>query len=196
MKPYIILASQSPRRSMLLNREGYRFEVIPSHAEEHDATHHNVHNIVMENARIKGAEVVKRLQEQNRTFSEETLLIAADTLVVMGEKVYGKPVDFQQAEQFMNELGGHEHQVLTGVFLHRFSDNRQKTFLDVTRVILKVMNHEEIQDLFRRVNPLDKAAAYGYQDAPEIVSSLQGHQSNIIGLPVERLAEEIGNWKV
>ncbi len=194
MKPFILLASQSPRRSMLLTREGYEFEVMPSHADEHDASHHDVHDIVMENARIKGREVVNRLKDQGRVFPSETVLVAADTLVVMGEKVFGKPKDMAQAESFIRELGGKQHEVLTGVYLYRFSNGQEKKFLDATQVVLKVMTREEIAALFARVNPLDKAAAYGFQDAPEIVSKLEGSGSNVMGLPMEALERELNQF--
>ena len=188
-KPQMILASTSPRRSMLLKQDGYEFEVVPSHADEKDAQYHDIHQIVTENAEIKGRDVLAQLKD--RSFTEPTVLIAADTLVVMGKAVYPKPRDLAEAERFMNELGGQEHQVLTGVFLYRLDTGVADSFYDATDVVLKVMSHGEIMDLLARVNPLDQAAAYGYQDAPEIVERLAGDETNIIGLPMNKLKERL-----
>ena len=190
-KPHIVLASQSPRRIMLLEQAGYRCRVIPSQAEEADAHAHDIHAVVVDNARAKGEEVIERLKQQGTGFAEPTVLIAADTLVVMGDKVYPKPRDLNEAETFLIELGGREHQVLTGVFLYWFNHKRAHSFYETTRVVLKSMTHEEIMALFQRVTPLDKAAGYGFQAAPEIVTSLTGSETNVIGLPMERLVLEL-----
>jgi septum formation protein len=176
---------------MLLSREGYRFEVVPSRAEEKQARPGDAEGTVEENARIKGEWVVARLSEDGRGVDQESVLIAADTLVATEDKVYGKPASLDQARRFIEELGGRVHYVMTGVFLHHFPSGRQALFHDRTRVVLKVLDYEEITALFARVDPLDKAAGYGYQDTPEIVDSMSGSESNVIGLPMERLALEL-----
>ena len=188
MKPKIILASGSPRRKKLLRDAGYEIEVIPSEAEENDATADDVHEMVVENARIKAMEVIQRLKSEGRVFTEDRVLVAADTLVVLGNKVYPKPVDMAEAEQFMNELGGHEHRVLTGVFLYNLANNTEKAFYEATRVTLQVLSPEQMYAIWEKVNPLDKAGAYGYQDSPKIVTSMHGSETNVIGLPMQRLA--------
>ena len=190
-KPFIILASGSPRRAALLKAAGFAFEILPSQAEEKQASHDDVHQVVEENACIKGEDVVAKLRASGREFTHETLLLAADTLVVMKQKVYGKPKDLRQAETFLHELGGKAHQVLTGVYLYHFQTRRAHHFHEVTKVVLKTLTAAQMRTLFQRVNPLDKAAAYGYQDAPEIVERLQGSSSNVIGLPMERLQQEL-----
>jgi len=191
LKPQILLASQSPRRIMLLERAGYDCEVMPSNAEEAEAQAHDIDAIVVANARAKGEEVFSRLLSADRRFRQPTALVAADTLVVMGDKVYPKPKDLAEAETFIQELGGREHRVLTGVYLRRLDRERERSFFDVTRVVLAVMSVAEIRDLFARVTPLDKAAAYGFQDAPEIVTALHGSETNVMGLPMERFEGEL-----
>lgn len=190
----LVLASQSPRRVHLLREAGYSVEVIPSQAEEKCAQFHDIAEIVRENAQIKGKEVVRRLATQGRLFLEPSVLVAADTLVVMGEKVYGKPANLQQAETFQIELGGKLHQVYTGVFLHDLQTTREVTFHDVTDVMLKQRSRSEIHATFAKVNPMDKAGAYGYQDAQEIVERLKGSETNVIGLPMEKLSEVLARW--
>ncbi len=187
----IVLASQSPRRIHLLREAGFQVEVIPSLADEKDAQHHDIHEIVVENARIKGAEVVARLQAEGRHFARPTVLVAADTLVVLGEKVYGKPRDMAEAERFQMELSGVEHQVFTGVYLVELMSGRELSFYVTTGVTLVQRTLEQIRHYFTIVNPLDKAAAYGYQDAREIVAQMRGSETNVIGLPMEALHEHL-----
>lgn len=195
----IILASQSPRRRDLLNKHGFHFEVIPSMAEEEEAHHDTIVEVVAENARIKGREVLKRHKGKPEPQSlsptpTATVLIAADTLVVMGEKVYPKPRDMVEARQFLRELGGQPHKVLSGVFLYWFEESREKTFVEHTHVTLQHFSEQEITALFEKVPPLDKAAAYGFQDAPEIVQEMDGSAENVMGLPMERLKRELKTW--
>ncbi len=119
------------------------------------------------------------------------MLVAADTLVVLGEKVYGKPRDMAEAERFQQELSGVEHQVYTGVYLIELMSGRERRFHVITGVTLKQRTLEEIRHYFTIVDPLDKAAAYGYQDAREIVARMDGSETNVIGLPMEALHEHL-----
>lgn len=190
-KPYLILASQSPRRRMLLEQEGYQFQILPSRAEEIEADFHNVEQIVCQNARLKGEEVVKRLMQEPQVFPVPTVLLASDTLVAMNQRVFPKPKDLDQAHEFIQVLGGNTHQVHTGVYLHHMQQNKSHTFLETTHVKLFELDEPSRTAMFERVNPLDKAGAYGAQDAPEIIKELNGYSSTVIGLPVETLAKEL-----
>ena len=188
----IVLASQSPRRIQLLEASGYRvLEVIPSHAEELDASHLNVAEVVVKNAALKGMEVVSRLRDQGRSFEENTVLVAADTLVVMGEKIYPKPKDMEEAEEFLLELSGRRHFVLTGVFLYHLRAGRERQFFERTAVTMTDMSVPEIHQLFQQVTPLDKAGGYGFQASPHIVAKLDGSRTNVIGLPMEALKSHL-----
>ncbi len=187
---FLILASQSPRRSALLKQAGYSFEVIPSRADELEAQFEDVAEIVVENALLKGREVVERLSSRK---GQSQVVIAADTLVAMEQKVYGKPQDLIQAKQFLAELGGKAHKVMTGVFLHHLATGEQRSFVEHSEVVLKSMSEKEMELLFQKSNPLDKAAGYGFQDSPDIVTRLSGSQTNVIGLPMERLALELAH---
>lgn len=190
---WIVLASRSPRRIALLERESYPFEVMPSEADELDAQPDDVHDIVIQNARLKGEEVARRLADRELKRPHE-IVLAADTLVVQGNRVFGKPRDFEEAESFLQTLGGAPHQVLTGVYFYHRGERRDHVFYDETEVVLKKMNPEEIAALFAKVDPLDKAGGYGYQDAPYIVSAINGSRTNVYGLPMEALARELQAW--
>lgn len=194
MEKQILLASQSPRRVRLLTEAGYQVEVMPSHADEKDASHDDIHDIVEANAKIKGDEVISRLKESGRQFQEGWVLVAADTLVVMGQKVYPKPKDMDEALAFQLELGGCVHQVFTGVFVYDLYRGEGKTFHVTTDVVLKKRSVEDIQETFKVVNPLDKAGAYGFQDSREIVERMDGSETNVIGLPMEALQDQLDNF--
>jgi len=189
--PFIILASQSPRRQKLLREQGYPLDIIPSQAEELDATSENVAEIVVENARRKGREVIERLRPHFGNYTDPTVLLASDTLVAMGQRVFPKPRDLEEAHSFLETLGGHEHQVYTGVFLYHLQTHRELGFYDRTDVTLHALDRAQRDAMFQRVNPLDKAGAYGSQDAPEILAHLRGHLSTVIGLPTELLRHRL-----
>lgn len=188
---FIVLASASPRRSTLLREAGFRFQVFPSQVTEIQAQGRDVECVVVENARIKGRDVLQPRSGEGFQPPRRSVLLAADTLVSMGAKVYGKPGNLEEAAGFLRELGGRPHRVLTGVFLHDYDKGRERTFSEITTVTLKRMSAAEIAALFRRVTPLDKAGGYGFQDAPEIVSSIVGSKTNVIGLPMRRLFKEL-----
>ncbi len=191
-RPPILLASGSPRRIKLLREGGYEVvDRITSGAEEKLPGHHEVEEVVVHNAALKGRDVADRLARAGRRFADGTVLLAADTLVVMGETVYPKPRDLAEAERFMNELGGRPHRVLTGVYLRVLDSGREHSFCETTHVTLKKLTREEMYAVWEVVDPLDKAGAYAYQDAPSIVAALEGSETNVIGLPMERLAREL-----
>ena len=187
----LILASRSPRRNDLLQQFGYRFRVMPSRAEELTADADNVREIVVENAERKGREVISRIRAGDFPESDRVLVVGADTLVSMAGKVFGKPKDLDEALAFLQELGGKPHQVHSGVFLHDLTTATDRSFCVTTQVTIKPMTEAEILRLFQKVTPLDKAAGYGFQSAPEIVSKLEGCANNVIGLPMDHLTREI-----
>ena len=187
----LFLASQSPRRATLLGQAGYRFSVTPSQVEELEAGHRNIGQVVMENAKRKGLDAIQRLNGHPPESGKHSVVVSADTLVVMGRKVFGKPSDMEEAFQFLRILGGKEHRVLTGVYLHHLQSGRFTLFSETTRVVLKKLDTREIHELFTRVTPLDKAAGYGFQDAPEIVARLEGSRTNVIGLPMTAFSREL-----
>jgi septum formation protein len=92
----------------------------------------------------------------------------------------------------LEDLEGKEHQVITGVCLIHLRRHRQRTFAETTRVTFKSLGADEIADYLDRINPLDKAGAYAIQEHGEmIVAKTEGSYSNVVGLPVERLREEL-----
>ncbi|NCC59883.1 MAG: septum formation protein Maf [Verrucomicrobiae bacterium] len=182
-----ILASASPRRAELLKRVGLPFEVRVSDVEELQSECDSARELCEKNAYSKADSVAQKYPGR--------WVIGADTLVVCENKVYGKPVDLTQARQTLEILSGKRHEVITGVALvkkNNGSQCSQKVFSVVTGVAFRNLSPEDISAYFSKTNPLDKAGAYGIQDHGEmIIEDIEGSLSNVIGLPVEELMEQL-----
>ncbi len=179
-KPTFILASASPRREQLLREMGLTFTIVrPDDVEELESGL-APEALASHNAQRKARAVAGR--------HRETLVLGADTIVVLDGVIYGKPHDMEEAVVMLGKLAGHAHDVFTGVCLVDRSRNLEKTFCERTRVWMKPFSAGEIDDYFRKVNPLDKAGAYAAQEHGEtIIARIEGSFSNVMGLPVERL---------
>jgi len=174
----LILASGSPRRKELLSSLLNQFEVIIAEVEELQSHQDGPVRLVMENARIKSLAVAKHYPSQ--------WVLGADTLVALGDQVFGKPKDLMEAKSMLLHLSGKTHHVHTGVSLINISRDVLLTDSASTLVKFKKLDSSCIDLYFSKVNPLDKAGAYGIQANPEmIVDSFKGSLSNVIGLPLE-----------
>lgn len=176
----LILASASPRRVDLLREAGFDFEiVVPQVEEAHDATL-TPEQLTVENARRK-ALVVSLLKPG-------ALVIGADTLVYVDGEPLGKPADLQEALTMVRRLSGRAHEVCTGVAFAR--DGRIERELHViTQVMFKTLSDALILDYHSKLNPLDKAGAYGIQEHTEmLLERMEGSFTNVVGLPVDEVA--------
>jgi septum formation protein len=174
----IILASASPRREQLLREMGLRFSVVRPNGVEELLAGAAPDVLAAQNAQLKARAVAGR--------HSESLVIGADTIVILNGEVFGKPVDLPGAVQMLGRLAGRQHEVITAVCLiHR---QREVAFHDTTKVWMKPFTPAEIATYFQRVNPLDKAGAYAAQEFGDtIIERIEGSFSNVMGLPVERL---------
>ena len=182
---HIILASNSPRRRELLGGLDIDFEVkVLPDIEENYPENLNTQDIPVYIASEKAA-AYKDLM------SERDLIITADTVVVLGHEVLGKPVDLDDARRMLRELSGQTHQVITGVCL--MTRQRQRSFAVTTDVTFKVLSDDEIDYYVEKYQPLDKAGAYGIQEWIGYigVTSLSGSYFNVMGLPVQRIYNEL-----
>jgi septum formation protein len=186
MKPDVplVLASGSPRRVELLREAGYEFEVVAPEVEEvHDETL-GCEALTIENARRKALAVA--------SLRSEALIIAADTLVYLDGIPIGKPLDMEDAARILERLGGRTHQVCTGVALAARGGAEMHVFHVVSEVTFKPLSAAIIRDYHSRIQPLDKAGAYAVQDeSAMIIQEVRGSWSNVKGLPMERLREEL-----
>jgi septum formation protein len=187
--PPVILASASPRRAELLRKMVPDFEVIPGHAEEFQPEHLSPVEAGLLNAYRKAWIIAKKFPD--------ALVIGADTEVVLGRRVFGKPCDLADAHAMLMDLAGREHQVITGVCLAHLRSHRQRLFSVTTRVRFKSLRADEIADYLASINPLDKAGAYAIQEnGDRIVAHTEGSFSNVVGLPAERLREELAKFSM
>jgi septum formation protein len=185
--PPLILASASPRRADLLRQFGIEFAVIPGHPEEIEPEHLSPHEIAQVNAYRKARVIAKQ--------HPDALVLGADTIVCLGRTLLGKPANLDEACQMLARLQGRTHEVVTGVCLMHLRVHRQKVFAASTAVTFRQLHAGQIRRYLSRINPLDKAGAYAIQEEGDaIVRQISGSFSNVVGLPVERLGEELARW--
>jgi septum formation protein len=182
--PPLILASASPRRAELLRQLELEFQVMPGDAAEVFDEHLSPLELCQLNAHHKARAVAKKIPD--------ALVLGADTLVFLGREIFGKPRDLDEAKQMLTKLQGRTHQVVTGVSLIHLRSHRERLFAVSTDVAFHPLTAEQISDYLAKINPLDKAGAYAIQEHGEmIVTEISGSYSNVVGLPVERLQEEL-----
>ena len=184
--PYkVILASNSPRRKELLAGLDLQFEVRV--LQDIDESYPN------DLPTLKIAEFIskKKADAYIGTMAAEELVITADTVVILGDEVMGKPHDEADAKRMLGELSGRTHQVATGVTLS--TNERQMSFSVVTNVTFKQLTSDEIDYYVHTYRPMDKAGAYGIQEWIGYigVTALEGSYFNVMGLPVQRIYEAL-----
>ena len=180
----LVLASASPRRVELLRAAGFEFETLPVEVEEAHDPALSPERLTMENAAAK-ARAGARLRPA-------AVVIGADTLVYLEGEPLGKPRDLQEAAAMLERLSGRAHQVCTGVALAWAGGAALHSFAVISQVVFKPLTPAAIRAYHARINPLDKAGGYAIQEhSEEIIDHAEGSWSNIVGLPMERLKEEL-----
>ena len=181
----IILASNSPRRRELLAGLDLQFEVrVLQDIDEsypEDLPTQKIAEFISK----------KKADAYVQTMADDELVITADTIVILGDEVMGKPHDEADAKRVLGELSGQTHQVTTGVTLS--TKERQMSFSVVTDVTFKQLSSDEIDYYVRTYHPMDKAGAYGIQEWIGYigVTALNGSYFNVMGLPVQRIYEAL-----
>lgn len=195
MNKEIILASASPRRKELLNQIGLSFRVMVSSAAEKTLSK-EPSRMVQDISYAKAQAVFESLPVEKR---ECSVVIGADTMVAFGGRMLGKPMGEKEAYEMLLALQGNTHQVYTGVALiwqepgdGGNHNTRRIMFAEETAVTLYPMSHEEITGYIATGEPMDKAGAYGIQGkCAAWVEKISGDYSNVVGLPVGRLYQEL-----
>ena len=195
----IILASGSPRRKELLAQIGLSFTVRVSEADEH-TEETKPEKLVCILSERKALAVWDELTEEEK---KESILIGADTVVAVDDRILGKPADETEAFRMIELLQGRSHQVYTGVTILRQGGLQplertgtcgiqKKQFFEKTDVLVYPMSEEEITAYVKTGEPLDKAGAYGIQGSfAAYIQGINGDYSNVVGLPVGRLYHEL-----
>jgi septum formation protein len=182
-----ILASASPRRAQLLREMGLQFRIVPSQEPENDQPHLSPRELALRHAFAKAHDVAKRFPD--------AIVIGADTIVVLGHRVFNKPKDMTDAKRMLRELQGRTHRVITGVCVLHRARHRKLLFAETTAVTFKKLNDVQIASYLRRIHPLDKAGAYAAQEhGREIIARVDGLYSNVVGFPVETFERRMRGW--
>lgn len=182
----LILASQSPRRKMLLEQVGLPFTVIPSDAKE------NIDKIVNpeEYVRIISERKAKDIAEKIlNTEYINPVILAADTIVVIGGRILGKPGSFDEAYSMLSMLSGNWHEVMTGVSVIDTETGINQSHVEKTRVKIRSLDHDSILRYINSGEPFDKAGAYGVQALGALlVERIEGDYFNVVGLPLYKVS--------
>lgn len=178
----LILASESPRRRRLLLSAGVVFKAHPSGIEEPGP----LDGLPGPGSAAAIAEKCARLKAQSVSAAcPSAWVLGADTIVVVGGRIFGKPADAAGAVRMLETLSGREHEVITGMCLARPAGKGLRIGSVVTRVSFKALSKREIEAYVRTGEPVDKAGAYGIQGAGAyLVRSLEGSYTNVVGLPL------------
>ncbi|MGM9636673.1 MAG: Maf family protein [Eubacteriales bacterium] len=180
----LILASASPRRAELLTMLGLPFSVCPASADESLPDGITPHDAVEILARKKALSVANRLDADGT----KEVVLAADTLVAVGDRILGKPKDAEDAKAMLRMLSGSVHRVYSGIALA--AKGRIFSSVECTEVHFRVLSESEIGDYTATGEPLDKAGAYGIQGRAGIfIKGIVGDYYNVVGLPLCALEE-------
>jgi septum formation protein len=181
----LILATQSPRRHFLMKEAGFNFEIKVPHGIEE----------VYPDA-LSETEIPKYLAELkaswfNNRLAENEIVITADTIVVLDNKVLGKPTSYDDAIQMLQSLSGRPHDVVTGVCL--LSKNKKYSFSAFTKVWFRNLTNEEIKFYVDTYKPFDKAGSYGAQEWIGYIGieHIEGSYFNVMGLPIQMVYNEL-----
>jgi septum formation protein len=180
----IILASQSPRRKQLLEWAEVPFDIVVKETDEHFPPNLTPEEVAVYIARNKALAVQQQV-------GNDKIILAADTIVVLGDNIIGKPVHREDAVSILLALSGERHRVVTGVVI--LKGDKEISFADVTEVEFHDVSVSEIEFYVDKYKPYDKAGAYAIQEWIGVVGikSIHGDFYNVMGLPVSRVVREL-----
>lgn len=179
----LILASASPRRKEILIKNGFSFEIVKSDVEEKNLP--SALETAKNNALLKAKDVFDKLKD------EKVVVLGADTVVVIDDKILGKPKTEKDAENMLKTLSNRTHQVITGYAI--VSKNQTINDYDISEVTFNDLSSEVISEYIKTGSPMDKAGAYGIQDGFPLLKELKGSLDNVIGLPIEKIKKVLIN---
>jgi len=177
-----VLGSSSPRRAELLRKAGIDFEVVfPENINEEQISADPVSH-VLELSRNKAESVAKKVRD--------SIILGADTIVVLNGEILGKPRDSEEAFKMLKKLSGMQHKVYTAISLVDKERGKTLSGYQLTKVKFNQLKDKEIKDYIETGEPLDKAGAYGIQGMGNfLVEKIEGDLDNVIGLPLRKLEE-------
>ena len=180
----IILASQSPRRKQLLEWAEVPFEIVVKETEETYPPGLTPEAVAIHIARQKALAILPLV-------SADAVILAADTIVVLNNRIIGKPKSREDAIAILQDLSGSKHAVITGVVIRK--EEKEIAFADTTDVFFHELTKEQIEFYIDKYKPFDKAGTYAIQEWIGVIGikSVQGDFYNVMGLPVSRVVREL-----
>lgn len=190
----LILASGSPRRAELMAAAGYQFSVVlpADGAEDQPRPGEPATTVVERLAFQKAADVATRLRDT--MLLSNAMVIAADTLGALDDLLLGKPADADDARRMLRLLSGRCHQVLTGVCLWDIATGRIVIESVVTELEMKAVDDVAVAQHIESLRWQGKAGGFGFQDGNDWLRIVSGSESNVVGLPMERLAKLLADF--
>jgi len=177
----LILASASPRRAQILRDAGLSFSVMSSAVDETPYPEESPEDLVQRLANTKADLIAARAVGP-------AIVVAADTVVVLGDQILGKPRAKEDARRMLEQIAGRTHSVLTGVALVRLPDTERRQFMETTLVHFAQLKPKEISRYLATEEPYDKAGAYAIQGyAGRFIPRIEGCYFNVVGLPLAHL---------
>jgi septum formation protein len=188
-RPRLVLASASPRRRQLLADRGYDFEVVAPVVKELHSDKLTLREATCYNALHKGL-IVARAHPGR-------VVLAADTLVALGQQLIGKPADRAEAARLLRLLSGCMHFVVSSVFIAHLGRGKSLAFSVLSRVVFKKLSDRMIAEYLATIDPLDKAGGYAAQGTGRmIIARIIGSRSNVIGLPLEKTVAALEHFDI
>lgn len=185
----VILASASPRRKELLEKIGLRFKVEPSNYEEDMPSGLEPHEL----ARKISLEKAKVVASKH----ENAIVIAADTFIVFGDQILGKPHTEKEARKMLETISGKSHSVITGFSIIDIGASKTLSKSVETKIYIRKLTPAEIEAYVKSKEPLDKAGAYAIQGLGAVfVEKIEGDYFNVIGLPLSALTEALKEFGI
>jgi septum formation protein len=183
----LVLGSESPRRKELLKTLGFEFRTLKPNADETVPELISIEQVPIKLAELKASILISEIRD-------DEIIICADTIVVLDDRIIGKPIDFNDAISILTALSGRTHTVFTGVNIQ--SHQKSISFLEKTEVKFTKLNQTQIEYYIREFKPYDKAGAYGIQDwiGTTAVERIDGSYTNVMGLPTCQLKLELDKF--
>lgn len=179
-KDKIILASASPRRKQLLKKIIEKFKISVSRVDESKIKASTPLRFAVKAAITKAKDVALR--------NPNSIVIGADTIVVLGKKILGKPKDHKDAIAMLKSLSGSTHKVITGIAVYNPKDGKVYSDYEITKIKVNKLKLKDILDYVETGSPLDKAGGYGIQEIEDpFIEYIDGDYDNVVGLPVAKL---------
>ena len=186
-KKRLILASNSPRRIVLLKSLGYHFDIVPHDIEECILGDILPMELVQNLAFLKATDVARRVSN--------AIIISADTVIVHKKSILGKPKDVSDAKRILSMLSDSEHDVISGVCVMEMPSRKKMLRIERTHIKMKNIKDEEIDRYILTGEPMDKAGAYAIQgEGGKFIEKIDGSYSNAVGLPLELLQEMLSHF--